>query len=304
MEKLRIGYFADGPWAYKAFHKLMDDSSIEIGFICVRNDHKDSTLIECGKKYGIDVIWSENINSDEFIQKMKKYNVDIFISMSFDQIFKTKMINLPTLKTINCHAGKLPFYRGRNVLNWVLINDEKEFGITCHYVDEGIDTGDIILQRTYKITDDDDYSTLLARAYIGCADVLYDAIKSIQNGTNKRIKQSTIDAVGIYCGRRIDGDEIIDWNQNSRDIFNFVRAICRPGPQAVCFLNESKVFINKIRMVEGAHTYKGIPGQILGKTLDGWFVKTADSMIEILEYDSKERIKVGSRLNSKMERKQ
>jgi methionyl-tRNA formyltransferase len=65
--------------------------------------------------------------------------------MSFNQIFKSEIINLPRLKTINCHAGKLPFYRSRNILNWVLINDEKEFGITVHYVDEGIDTGDIIL---------------------------------------------------------------------------------------------------------------------------------------------------------------
>ena len=64
--------------------------------------------------------------------------------MSFNQILKKKIINLPHLKTINCHAGKLPFYRGRNVLNRVLINDENEFGITIHYIDEGIDTGDIV----------------------------------------------------------------------------------------------------------------------------------------------------------------
>ena len=77
--------------------------------------------------------------------------------MSFDQIFKEEIINIPPLKIINCHAGKLPFYRGRNILNWALINDEKEFGITVHYVDFGIDTGDSILQKNYEITDDDDY---------------------------------------------------------------------------------------------------------------------------------------------------
>ena len=63
---------------------------------------------------------------------------------------------------------KLPFYKGRNILNWVLINDEKEFGITVHYVDEGIDTGDIILQETFPIIDSDDYSTLLDKAYEEC----------------------------------------------------------------------------------------------------------------------------------------
>lgn len=296
MTKLKIGYFADGPWAHEALKKIEEDGTIEIMFICVRNDHKDPVLIDYGKKNNIDVIWADNINSDEFIQKMEIYNVDIFVSMSFNQIFKNRMINLPQLKTINCHAGKLPFYRGRNILNWVLINDEKQFGITVHYVDEGIDTGDIILQKIYEITDEDDYDTLLKRAYIGCADVLYDAIKSIQNGTVKRIKQSTIDSVGMYCGMRTVGDEIIDWNQNSRDIFNFVRAICKPGPQATCYLNGNIVRINRVRMVKGAHVYKGIPGQILGKTAEGWYVKTLDSMVEILEYESEEKIHVGSRL--------
>lgn len=303
MKKLRIGYFADGPWGHEAFHKLLNDSSMEIEFICVRNDHRDLLLLECGKKYNIDVLWAENINSEEFIRKMKSYKVDIFISMSFNQIFKKEMINLPPLKTINCHAGKLPYYRGRNILNWVLINDEKEFGITVHYIDEGIDTGDIILQRSYPIRDEDDYSTLLDRAYIGCAEILYDAVKLIQRGTNERIQQSTIDAIGMYCGQRTDGDEIINWNQNSREIFNFVRAICKPGPQATSFVNNSKILINKVRMVEGAHTYKGIPGQILGRTKEGWYIKTADSMVEILEFDCKEKIRIGSRLKSEMEGK-
>ena len=89
--------------------------------------------------------------------------------MSFNQIFKKEIINLPLLKTINCHAGKLPFYRGRNILNWVLINDEKEFGVTVHYMDEGIDTGDIIMQDSFSISGLDDYSTLLLRSYEACA---------------------------------------------------------------------------------------------------------------------------------------
>ena len=130
---------------------------------------------------------------------MIKYDCDLFVSMSFNQIFRSVLINFPALKTINCHAGKLRFYRGRNILNWVLINDEKEFEITIHYVDESIDTGDIILQRCYQITDEDDYSTLLQRAYEGCATNLYDAIKDVQDGKVNTIVQKNIDQLGFYC---------------------------------------------------------------------------------------------------------
>lgn len=178
---------------------------------------------------GIALEVSKNINSAEFIGKMRGYGVDLFVSMSFNQIFKAEMINLPRLKTINCHVGKLPFYRGRNILNGALIKDEKEFGITAHYVDEGIDTGDIILQETYPITDRDDYGTLLERAYAGCADVLYDAVKMVQGGKAHAVKQDTIDRVGMYCGMRKPGDEIICWNHTSREIFNFMRALYKPG---------------------------------------------------------------------------
>ena len=151
MMKLNIGYFADGPWSHLAFQKLIKDQDIKISFICVRFDKEDKTLRNYCSDYGIDYLKHENINSKDFINSISRYECNLFVSMSFNQIFKKEIINLPRLKTINCHAGKLPFYRGRNILNWALINDEKEFGITIHFVDEGVDTGDIILQEIYQI---------------------------------------------------------------------------------------------------------------------------------------------------------
>lgn len=295
---MRIGYFGDGPWAWEAFDKIVSDASLEIAFMTVRYDKRDAELVKRAQEYGIPLELSENINSPQFVEKMKQYRVDMFVSMSFNQIFKTEMINLPEYKTINCHAGKLPFYRGRNILNWALINDEKEFGITVHYLDEGIDTGDIILQETYAITDEDTYATLLARAYIGCADVLYRAIKMIQEDKAKRIRQSDIDAVGTYCGMRENGDEIIDWSQSSRDIFNFIRALCEPGPQATSWIKGKKISINKGRMIPGAHKYKNNAGQIIGKTEEGFLVKTGDTMLEIIEYTYDGSIRMGDRLKN------
>lgn len=293
---IKVGYFGDGPWAHEAFKRLIDDEAIEIRFITVRYDKRDLKLMALAEAEHIPVEIHQNINSDEFLDRVSKYDADLFVSMSFNQIFKTRTINYPPLKTINCHAGKLPFYRGRNILNWALINDEKEFGITVHYVDEGIDTGDIILQRTYPITDEDDYSTLLNTAYTGCADVLYEAIKEIQSGTVRSIRQDTIDPVGMYCGMRGRGDEIINWNTGSREIFNFVRAICSPGPMATSMLNGKEIKINRVREVGGAHRYINTPGQILGKTEHGFYVKTKDTFIEVTEYMYDGRIRTGDRM--------
>ena len=156
---------------------------------------------------------------------------------------------------INCHAGWLPYYRGRNILNWALINDENEFGITVHYVDDGIDTGDVILQRCYPITDIDDYASLLRRAYIYCADVLLDVLDLFLRKQVTSWKQNSVDEFGLYCSIRKPGDEIINWNTTSREIFNFVRALTKPGPCARTQLRESEVKIMKLTYLPDAPVY-------------------------------------------------
>ena len=295
MKKLRIGYFADGPWSHEALKRLLLDNTLQIVFICARNDAPDPVLKVKAFENGLDFITHPKINSDEFLDRMIKYDCDLFVSMSFNQIFQTRLINLPTLKTINCHAGKLPYYRGRNILNWALINDEKEFGITVHYVNAGIDTGDIILQRCYSICDEDSYATLLERAYEGCAINLYDAIKIVQGGNVSAISQKDIDRLGFYCVARGEGDEQIDWNQKSRDIFNFVRAICRPGPEATTYLGDMEIKINKLQYLPNAPAYKGFVGAVLGVELDGFFVKTLDSYIKVIEWSGYPKPHIGDR---------
>lgn len=296
IKKIKIGYFADGPWSHLAFEKLIRDETISIEFIVPRSDTNDETLHEFANKYGIDYLFPVNINSEEFLQVAAKYSCDLFVSMSFNQIFRKDIINIPKLGTINCHAGKLPFYRGRNILNWALINDEKSFGITVHYIDEGIDTGDIINQNSYPITDKDNYSSLLEIAYVECGNILYDSIKDIQSGKSNRIKQNTIDSVGFYCGRRSAGDELINWKQTSRRLFNFIRSISRPGPMATTFISGVEVKINRSKLIDGAPEYIGTVGQLLAKTADGFLIKTEDSFIEICEIETDVKLKVGDKL--------
>jgi len=294
-KKFKIGYFADGPWGHNAFKLLVADPDIDIRFICPRHKTNDDTLKGFCEKFNIEYVESQNINSKEFISYVEKFSCDLFVSMSFEQIFKKEIIELPRLTTINCHAGKLPFYRGRNILNWALINDEKEFGITVHYVDEGIDTGDIILQKTYLITDEDTYESLLHIAYTECAGLLYQSVRNLIDGTALRKKQELIHPIGFYCGQRIEGDELLNWRQTSREIFNFVRAICVPGPVARSYIDGREIKINKVNMVSDAPQYRGIPGQVLAKQNGNLIVKTLDSFVEIVDYNAPFNIRVGHR---------
>ena len=125
---------------------------------------------------------------------------------------------------------------------------------------------------------------------------MYKLKKQIQNGTAKRISQNSIDPIGLYCGVRTQGDEIINWNQTSREIFNFVRAICKPGPMARSFIRDKEIKINKVRLIQGIKSYINIPGQIIGKTDIGFYVKTKDTFVEVVDYEYEGQINIGNKL--------
>ena len=290
-----MGYFGDGPWSHRSLDLIAEDINIELAFICARWDRPDEYLKKRAGELGIEFLVSENVNSNSFISRVKKYDADIFVSMSFDQIMKNELYSLPTLGSINCHAGKLPLYRGRNILNWVLINDEKEFGITVHYIDDGVDTGDIIVQNTYGITDKDNYESLLNVAYEQCPIVLKRAIDLIQSGKAKRTKQSSLSCRPLICTRREEGDERLVWEMKSREIFNFVRALSYPGPGALTSMNSIPVRIEKVELINEAPVYKGIPGAILSKDGGKFIVKTGDSYIAMTDWKSAGKLRVGGR---------
>ena len=137
--------------------------------------------------------------------------------------------------------------------------------------------------------------------------ILYDALLILQDGNVQVIKQSSVHPVGFYCGRRIAGDENIDWNWSSQRIHNFVRAIVPPAPGARTFLNDSELVILKTEIIENAPTYTSVTGEVVGIQNNGVIVKTGDTTLRITmicdlnENDQlvNERIpllKIGSRL--------
>lgn len=297
---MKIGYFADGPWAHKAIELLANDPDIEIAFIVPRFDKQDPILKDWAKRLRIPFLICENVNKNSFLQQVSELNCDLFVSMSFNQIIRKPLLEVPSLGFINCHAGALPFYRGRNPLNWALINGEKEFGITVHYIDEGIDTGDIIEQKILPISRDDTYGTLLETAINNCGYILFKAIKNLCNGQVKRIPQKTIHPIGTYfCQRRV-GDEFVKFDWTSERIFNFVRALAPPGPLAKFRYAGVTYDIHSANLIEDAPEYiciEGVVTNVNGKTLT---VKTLDSTIQLNVSASSKKspptIRVGARL--------
>ena len=283
-KKFKIGYFADGLWAQKTLYKILQNKTLEVVFVIPRYNKIDKSLKKIALKNNIDFIIIKNVNKKTNINKLKKYKADLYVSMSFNQIIKKELLLQPKCGFINCHAGALPFYRGRNVLNWALINDEKFFGVSVHFIDEGIDTGDLILQKKYKIRDKDNYSSLLIRASNHCSALLYKAIISIKERTFKKIKQSCIDKKGSYYRGRNKDDEFIKWSNSGRKIFNHIRAISEPGPGAKTKVNDDLLILNSSIFKKNKISKNFKPGTIISIKKGILVIKTIDGILNVKKY--------------------
>ena len=279
IKKFRIGFFGDNLWAHKTLKYLFLDKIIDIDFICGRFSKEDKVLKSIAQKKKIKFLRIKNINNKKFIHFIKKRNLDLLVSMSFDQIFGKNLLRIINHNIINCHAGKLPFYRGRSPLNWVLINGEKEFGITTHFVNEKIDCGNIIDQKVFKIKEKDDYKSILIKSYNECAKILYRSIKKIKSNNYNTIPQKKISKKSSYFGKRVSGDEIINLKSSSKKIKNFVRGLVHPGPIARIDVKNNQICVEKIKILNRKKEIKMNKKSLLYIENNKIYIKTVDKKI-------------------------
>jgi len=280
---MQIGFFGDGRWAHRALESIVDTSNLDIAYIVVRHHDHDSVLTEWANELEVPFFAPGNVNAPSFVMRLKALEADINVSMSYDQILRYEVIHAAPKGFINCHAGALPFYRGRNILNWALINGEDRFGVTVHYVDEGIDTGDIIAQRFGVITSSDTYASLLDKAVELCADALIEALQAIQDDSFSAMPQEEIHPVGFYCSNRREGDEWIDWSWTTERIYNLIRALVPPGPGARTLHDGNPIVITNADKILHAPSYINRPGTVVGRNEEGIIVKTGDTSIKITQ---------------------
>lgn len=136
----------------------------------------------------------KRINSADSVKKIESYDPELIVVAVFGQILKPAILDIPSKGCINVHASLLPKYRGPNPFYWVLHNMERNTGVTIHYMDEGIDTGDIIMQAEILIARDETEFTLRAKCAKLGSELLVQAVSLIEEGSAPRIKQKEMEA--------------------------------------------------------------------------------------------------------------
>lgn len=161
---------------------------------------------------------------------------------------------------IGIHASLLPKYRGCSPLVWAMINGEKETGVSMFYFDEGIDSGEIIAQKSISILEQDYISDLLIKVENETKKIIDEEYPKIVNGTNEKMIQNNEDI--SYCAQRMPEHGRINWNSSSIDIYNFIRAQSKPYPGAYTVTNEGRI-VKIFKSEIFKYMYYGLPGQIV-----------------------------------------
>jgi methionyl-tRNA formyltransferase len=278
MTGLRVVLLGDGAWATRTLERLQS-SAHQVAGVVLRATPSEPSLAEATIAARVPMLAPERINASDTVLAIREMAPDVLLSVAYNQILREPVRAVAPHGALNIHAGKLPFYRGRNILNWALINGETEIGVTAHFMDDGIDTGDIVLQRILPVGWTDTYGDLLDRVVALVPDLAVEALDRLASGTAELTVQRH--QPGTYFGGRTEGDEWLDWSEDSVTLHNKIRAITHPGPGARTELDGRQVTIWRAYFDPAWPRYRAIPGQVVGHTAEGVLVKTGDSTIRI-----------------------
>ena len=242
---------------------------------------------------GVKVFTPASLKSQEFIDSMKEINPDLFVIVAF-RILPKEVFKLPGNGSINLHGSLLPKYRGAAPIQWALINGDKETGVTTFFLDEKVDTGNIILQEKISIDDEDNFTSLHDRMMIIGADVVLKTVDMIEQGKTSVIQQdNSLSSPAPKITKEICQ---IDWNKPAIKIHNLVRGLS-PYPSAFFYHNKKIIKVFKTKVIADENLFSenewmdidihSISEQKLSikimQTKKEIYFKTGDMILQILE---------------------
>ena len=229
---------------------------------------------------GIAVYTTEKVNSPDWIAKIAAMNPDVIFSFYYRSMICREILDLPRVGAFNLHGSYLPHYRGRCPVNWVIINGEKQTGVTLHYMIEKPDAGDIVGQKAVEIDVSDTAKTLYDRLCGAAKELLDEMLPLIKKGQIPRQTQDL--KQGSYYGGRRPEDGRIDWTKSADEIYNLIRAVTEPYPGAFAFLDNDEKII--IWWAEPVMTKDATPGKLIFTNKEA-LVQTDKNAIKLMDIE-------------------
>ncbi len=245
---------------------------------------------ECAVAHNIPVFQPIKIREPECIEELRKYEADIIIVVAFGQILPKEILEMPKYGCFNVHASLLPKYRGAAPIQWVIIDGEKESGVTIMQMNEGLDTGDMLLKVVVPIEADETGGSYHDKLSAAGANLCVEAMKQAEAGTLQPEKQD--DSLSCYAKMLNKKLGEIDWSKEAVAIERLVRGL-NPWPSAYSHLHGKTI---KIWSADVLNTeYEGEPGQVVEITKDALIIRTGSGALAVkeLQLEGKKRMAAG-----------
>ncbi len=244
---------------------------------------KDYALSE-----GIQVFQPLKVRVPEVIEEFRALAPDVIVVVAFGQILPKVLLQIPPMGCINVHASLLPAYRGAAPINWAVINGESKTGVTTMFMDEGLDTGDMLLKSEVPIGEEDTSETLYEElSHLG-AKLLIETLEGLKTGTIDKAKQDG--NLSSYAPLLKKGDGLIDWSLPATDLANRVRGLL-PWPVAKSSLKGQGLKVYSA----GVGVAVGRPGEVMAAGDDGIEVAAGEGSLIFreIQLEGKKRMLAG-----------
>lgn len=298
MDKLKIVYMGTPDFSVKPLEKLIENYDV-IGVVTQpdkevgrKKEIKFSPVKEVALKHNIKVFQPKKIKEE--YKDILDLNPDIIITCAYGQIIPKEILEYPKYKCINIHASLLPKLRGGAPIHKAIINGYDKTGVTIMYMDEKMDSGDILYQKEVNIEKNDNAGTLFDKLSILGSEMIIEFLPKLLSGDYKRIKQDEKNVTFAYNITR--EEEKIDFNKTAKEVYNQIRGLY-PWPIGYTSLDGKKVKIHESKI--GDSSKNADIGEIINIYKDSIGVKVLDGEILItkLQFEGKKVIDTKSYLN-------
>ena len=232
---------------------------------------------ECALAHGIPVFQPRRVREPECIEELRKYNADVMVVIAFGQILPKEILEMPEYGCVNVHASLLPKYRGAAPIQWAVIDGEKVSGVTTMQMDEGLDTGDMILKTEIVLDEKETGGSLHDKLAEAGAKLCVETLKAIEDGTATFTKQG--ESPTPYAKMLDKKLGQIDWNKSAVEIERLIRGL-NPWPSAYTNWNGKVMKIWEAGVEEGSSDAP--VGTVVKVTKEAFFVQTGEGVLKVL----------------------
>ena len=255
---MRIILVGQGPFGEKVLDTLIKRGEDIVGVFCPK-DKRGEAMATTAEDAGVALFRPDKMKDAEVHEAYLELDPDLAILAFVTDIIPEALLDIPRIGTICYHPSLLPKHRGASGINWAVIQGDTRTGLTILWVDKGIDTGPILLQKEIDITPQDTTGSLYFNSLFPMGiEAIVEALDLIKSGKAPKIPQD--DALATYEPPCDDTVAAVDWSKPATDVYNLVRG-CDPQPGAYLMLKSGKVRLYRARLIETKQDRP--PGEIL-----------------------------------------